>query len=65
MEKGTGEKSALDELREDYGIQVFPIVTVRQIIDCLYNRPVDGRVYIDDSVKARMEAYLDTYGAKR
>lgn len=64
MEKGTGEKSALDELREDYGIQVFPIVTVRQIIDYLYNRPVDGKVYIDDAMKARMEAYLDTYGAK-
>ena len=65
MEKGTGEKSALDELREDYGIQVFPIVTVRQIIDYLYNRPVDGKVYIDDAMKARMEAYLDTYGAKQ
>ena len=64
MEKGTGERSALDELREDYGIQVFPIVTVRQIIDYLYNRPVDGKVYIDDAMKARMETYLDTYGAK-
>ena len=65
MEKGTGEKSALDELREDYGIQVFPIVTVRQIIDYLYNRPVDGKVYIDDAMKTRMEEYLATYGAKR
>lgn len=65
MEKGTGERSALDELREDYGIQVFPIVTVRQIIDHLHNRPVDGSVYIDDAMKARMEAYLEIYGAKR
>lgn len=64
MEKGTGEKSALDELREEHGIQVFPIVTVRQIIDYLHNRPVDGKVYIDDAMKARMEEYLNTYGAK-
>ena len=64
MEKGTGERSALDELREDYGIAVYPIVTVRQIIDYLYNRPIDGRVYIDDDTKARMETYLATYGAK-
>ena len=64
MERGTGEKSALDELREEHGIQVFPIVTVRQIIDYLHNRPVDGKVYIDDAMKARMEEYLATYGAK-
>ncbi len=64
MEKGTGERSALDELREDYGISVFPIVTVRQIIDYLHNRPIDGTVYIDDAMKVKMEAYLDTYGAK-
>jgi orotate phosphoribosyltransferase len=64
MERGTGEKSALDELREDYGIAVYPIVTVRQIIEFLHNRPVDGTVYIDDAMRARMEAYLETYGAK-
>ena len=63
MEKGTGEKSALDELREDYGIAVYPIVTVRQIIDYLYERPIDGKVYIDRDMKEKMEAYLRTYGA--
>jgi orotate phosphoribosyltransferase len=64
MERGTGEKSALDELREDYGIAVYPIVTVRQIIEFLHNRPVDGKVYIDDAMRARMEDYLRIYGAK-
>ena len=64
MEKGTGERSALTELREDYGIAVYPIVTVREIIDYLHNRPIDGTVYIDDGMKARMEEYLAVYGAK-
>ena len=64
MEKGTGEKSALDELRDEYGIAVYPIVTVRQIIDFLHNRPIDGKVYIDDAMRARMEEYLRQYGAK-
>lgn len=64
MEKGTGEKSALDELREEYGIAVYPIVTVRQIIDFLHNRPIDGKVYIDDAMRQRMEDYLRQYGAK-
>ena len=50
--------------REDYGIQVFPIVTVREVIDFLHNNPVDGKVYIDDEMKAKMEAYLAEYGAR-
>lgn len=64
MERGTRDCSTLDELRQDYGIQVFPIVTVRDVIAFLHNNPVDGRVYIDDGMKARMEDYLAEYGAK-
>ena len=65
MERGTRDCSTLDELRQDYGIKVFPIVTVREVIDFLHNRPVDGKVYIDDDMKAKMEAYLAQYGAKQ
>ena len=64
MERGTRECTTLDELREDYGIQVFPIVTIKDIIETLHNQPVDGKVYIDDEMKAKMEAYLAEYGAK-
>ena len=64
MERGIRACSTLDELREDYGIAVYPIVTVREIIAFLHNRELDGRVYIDDAMKARMEAYLAEYGAK-
>ena len=64
MERGTRECSTLDELREDYGIAVYPIVTVREIIAFLHNRELDGRVYIDDEMKGRMEAYLEQYGAR-
>ena len=64
MERGTRDCTTLDELREDYGIQVYPIVTIREIMDCLHNRPVDGRVYIDDEMLAKMNAYLEEYGAK-
>ncbi|MCD8381648.1 MAG: orotate phosphoribosyltransferase [Clostridiales bacterium] len=63
MERGTRDCSTLDELRQDYGIQVYPIVTVREIIDFLYQTPVDGVVCIDDDRRARMEAYLAEYGA--
>lgn len=64
MERGTRDCSTLDELREDFGIAVYPIVTVREIIAFLHNHPVDGTTYIDDNMKARMEAYLAEYGAR-
>ena len=64
MERGTGDKTTLDELREQHGIRVYPIVTVREVIAFLHNNPIDGRVYIDDEMKAKMERYLEQYGAR-
>lgn len=63
MERGTGDKTTLDELRKDYGIQVHPIVTVREIIAALHNKEVDGQVVLDDRRCEQMEAYLKEYGA--
>ena len=64
MERGTRACSTLDELREDYGIQVYPIVTIRDIMNTLHNQPVDGKVLIDDAMLARMQGYLKEYGAR-
>ncbi|MEG1858193.1 MAG: orotate phosphoribosyltransferase [Pseudoflavonifractor sp.] len=64
MERGTGSKTTLDELREEQGIAVYPIVTVEEIIAFLHNNPIDGKIYIDDTMKASMEAYLAEYGAQ-
>lgn len=64
MEKGTGEKTAIQELYEQYGIKTYPIVTVREIIDTIYNVPIDGKVLIDDEMKRRMEDYLSRYCVK-
>jgi orotate phosphoribosyltransferase len=61
MERGVGNKTPIEEIYEEFGIETYPIVTVREIIDALYNREVDGKVYIDDAVKAAMEAYLEKY----
>ena len=64
MERGTGEKTTIHELQEDYGIHVFPIVTVRQVMEFLHGREIDGKVYIDDAMLGRMEDYLAQYGGK-
>ena len=64
MERGTGDKTTLDELRESFGIAVHPIVTVREIIEFLHNKPIDGQVVLDDHRREQMEAYLAQYGGK-
>lgn len=64
MERGTGTRTTLNELREDHGIRVFPIVTVLEMIEYLHNRPVDGKVLIDNTMRGKMEAYLAEYGGK-
>ncbi len=64
MERGKGEKTAIQEVYEEFGIVTYPIVTVKEIIELLHNNPVDGKVYIDDEMKARMEAYMEQYCVK-
>jgi orotate phosphoribosyltransferase len=64
MERGAGSKTAIEELKEEYGISTYPIVTVRDIISHLHGAEIDGTVYIDNEVKSRMEAYLEQYCVK-
>ena len=62
MERGKGELSAIQEIKAEYGIDTYPIVTVREIIETLHNTPVDGQVIVDDEMREKMEAYLRQYG---
>lgn len=62
MERGKGEKSALAEISETYGFQTAAIVTMAEVVEHMYNRPYKGKVYIDDTLKAAIEAYYDRYG---
>ncbi len=65
MEKGlSSDKSALDEIKEKYGFETGAIVTMEEVVTCLYNKPVGGEIYIDDDIKGRIDAYYETYGAK-
>jgi len=56
MERGTGASSTLDELKKEFGINAYSIITARDIIESL---PAgDERI-------AKMEEYLKTYGAAK
>lgn len=64
MERGKGEKSALQEIKETYGFETTAIVTMADVVEHLYNRPYKGKVIIDDALKAAIDAYYDIYGVK-
>lgn len=64
MEKGKGEQSALEEIKETYGFDAHAIVTMAEVIEHLYNRPYEGKIYINDTIKQAIDAYYEQYGAK-
>ncbi len=57
MEKGTGELSAVQEVKRDFGVTVYPIVTTEDIINAIRDGIVDGKEYLD-----KMLEYRNTYG---
>ena len=64
MERGQGEKSALEEIKEKYGFEARAIVTMTEVVEHLYNQECQGKVIIDDTIKAAIDAYYEQYGAK-
>ena len=64
MERGKGEKSALEEIKETYGFDANAIVTMKDVVEHLYNREYNGKIIIDDQIKAAIDAYYEQYGVK-
>jgi orotate phosphoribosyltransferase len=55
QERGKGEKSAIQEVREDYGIPVASIVALRELIEYLAEQGEQEHL-------TRIQAYRDQYG---
>lgn len=64
MERGKREKSALEEIKDLYGFPTAAIVSMKDVVEHLYNRECQGKVVIDDQIKAAIDAYYEQYGAK-
>ena len=65
MEVGKGgEKCALDEIKDLYGFDTAAIVTMEEVVECLYNKECNGEIVIDDALKAAIDAYYEQYGAR-
>lgn len=65
MERGQGQLTAIEEIKRDFGISTFPIVTVQDILETLSGMEVDGRVLIDKDIRRRMEQYMADYCVQR
>lgn len=57
MEKGQSELSAVQEAKRDFGINVYSIVNMLDIIDAIEKGIVPGKEYVD-----KMLEYRKTYG---
>jgi len=65
QEVGKGGKlAAIDEVSERYGFATAAIVGMDEVVEALWNREVEGRVVIDDELKAAIDAYYEQYGVK-
>ena len=57
-------RSALDEIHDKYGFNAKAIVTMAEVIEYLYNKEYNGKIIIDDTLKAAIDAYYEIYGVK-
>ncbi len=58
QEKGTGEKSAVEEAYEEFGVRVFSIVTLEEIIEAIEEGAIPGKEFL-----GAMREYRAQYGA--
>lgn len=64
QEKGKGSKCALDEIKDLYGFATNAIVTMEEVVECLYKKEYNGTVLIDDDMKHKIDEYYKKYGVK-
>lgn len=62
MEKGVGDKTAVQEIFEEFGIKTYSIVTVSDIINYLDEN--NREIKIHDNIRKKMDQYFKTYCIK-
>ena len=60
MEKNKSDKSAVQEVYDEFGIKVYPIVTINDIIESIEDGTIPGREYL-----AAMKEYRKVYGVNQ
>ncbi len=63
QERGKGERSALAEIADEFGIRVVALATLDDIVRHLHNREIHGEVILDDTMASKIDEYRAKYGA--
>lgn len=61
MERGKGNSTAVQELRDEFGIVTYPIVTVKDIVSFLEKKENRESIGVADDILQRMEGYFECY----
>ncbi len=64
QERGTGDRSALAEVGEQFAMPTRAIVNMDEVVEHLHGREIDGRVVLDDALVERIAGYRAEYGAR-
>jgi orotate phosphoribosyltransferase len=64
QERGTGSRSALAEVSEEFRFATCAIVTIDEVIAHLREHRIDGQLLLTDALYDRVLAYRAEYGAK-
>jgi orotate phosphoribosyltransferase len=58
MERGKGKKTAIQELQEEFGIKIIPIITIKDILDFLSSREIPKYSQNQSELVKKMTEYL-------
>ncbi len=64
MERGEGERSALAEIEQRFGMKTRAIVTIDEVVEELRRRETTGEHLLTEADYARIATYRAEYGAK-
>ena len=56
------EAAERQEVSEKYGMKTCAIVTMKEVVEHLWNNPYNGKIIIDDELKGRIDDYYSQYG---
>ncbi|MDD5527945.1 MAG: orotate phosphoribosyltransferase [Patescibacteria group bacterium] len=65
MERGANsKKSAIQEIKDEFGVNFYAIVNLDEIVSFLRNREIDGKIILNDQIFSAINTYREQYGAE-
>lgn len=53
------------EMLKNKRLNIFPILRITQVFDFLLNKEINGKIYVNEQIRKRLEEYLRRYGEKK